>query len=92
MTVLQRVPEWNDQSHAGMNTWFSIMADRDLLFHPDDSPETIVSISDNSPVFTPEECKHIEHILDEMFDCYGNDVYEAALPVFLERLGIRYDS
>ncbi len=92
MNEATRVPEWADKSHAGMNSWFSIMADRGLLFHPDDPPDTIVSISDNIQVFTMEECNQINDILDDMFDHFGNDIYEAAIPVYQGCLGIRYDS
>mgnify|MGYP001565083895 FL=1 len=38
-----RIPDYSDKSIDGMLTWFSEMSVRDLLFHPDDAPETIIS-------------------------------------------------
>ena len=75
-----------------MLTWFSEMSVRGLLFHPDDSPEAIVSIATNEKFFTEDECKKLENILSNMFKQFSNDVYEAAYPIFMKCMGIRLDA
>jgi hypothetical protein len=47
MNNTSRIPDFSDKSFDGMLTWFSEMSLRNLIFHPDDMPESIVSITTN---------------------------------------------
>ena len=75
-----------------MLTWFSEMSVRDLIFHPDDAPETIVSITTDENIFTVEECQKLNKIISEMFSQFDDDVYEAAYPSFMKRMDIQLDA
>lgn len=85
-----RLPSFTELNLAGMNQWFSDMAELGLLFHPDDSPQDIVSIKTGQQLFTECECSEINRILDEMFSNFGDDVYEAAYIEFMKKLCIHH--
>ncbi len=86
-----RIPDLTDTTILGMQAWFSEMSARDLLFHPDDPPSDIFTIRTQKKTFTESECQKLEAIIGELFSRFGNDVYETALPVFVEKMGIRLD-
>ncbi len=86
-----RIPDFSNKSFDGMLTWFSEMSVRNLLFHPDDVPETIISTNTGEKVFAISECRKLEDILAAMFRQFGNNVYEAAYPAFMQRMGIQLD-
>lgn len=90
--ITSRIPSYTDKSFDGMLIWFAEISKRDLLFHPDDAPETIVSLSDGEKFFSVHECRLINNILDDMFSEFGDDVYEAAYPVYMKRMGIQLDA
>jgi hypothetical protein len=52
-----RISEFTNKSFDGMLTWFAEMSAEDLIFHPDDAPKTIVSITKGENIFTFDECK-----------------------------------
>ncbi len=87
-----RIPDFSDKTFDGMLIWFAEMSIRDLLFHPDDAPETIVSIATGERFFTASECEKLEMDITDMFSKFGENVYEAAYPVFMSRMGVRLDS
>jgi hypothetical protein len=87
-----RIPDFCNNSFDGMLAWFAEMSVRDLLFHPDDVPETIVSIETGEQFFTAEECQKLEGIISKMFDQFDDDVYEAAYPIFMKRMNIQLDA
>ncbi|MDP1709234.1 MAG: hypothetical protein Q8L89_09275 [Gammaproteobacteria bacterium] len=87
-----RIPDFSDKSFDGMLMWFSEMSVRDLLFHPDDAPETIISIATGEKFFTATECRNLESTLATMFRQFGSDVYEAAYPIFMKRMNIQLDA
>lgn len=87
-----RIPDYSDKSIDGMLTWFSEMSVRDLLFHPDDVPETIISTATGERFFTNSECQMLEDVLAAMFQQFGSSVYEAAYPAFMQRMGIQLDA
>lgn len=87
-----RIPDYSDKSIDGMLTWFSEMSVRDLLFHPDDAPETIISAATGERFFTIGECQMLEDVLAGMFKQFGSNVYEAAYPAFMQRMGIQLDA
>ncbi len=72
-----------------MLIWFASMSERELLFHPDDPPEDIFVISTGKQAFLPAESSKAGEILGEMFELHGDDVYEAAYPIFMKRMGIQ---
>lgn len=86
---MSRIPEYKNQTTAGMNAWFSEMFAKGLLFHPDDSPENIVSIKTGKQIFSFEETIEIKEILNVMFNKFEDEVYEAAYPCFMKSLGIQ---
>jgi hypothetical protein len=87
-----RVPEYSDHSFDGMLMWFAEMSIRELLFHPEDDPKEIINIDDGQPVFNEVECQQIGSILDSMFEQFGDEVCNAAYPVFMKRMGQRLDA
>ena len=87
-----RIPDFSDKSFDGMLIWFSEMSVQDLIFHPDDAPETIVSITTGENVFTVDECHKLDKILSEMFSKFGDEIYEAAYPSFMKRMDIQLDA
>jgi hypothetical protein len=87
-----RIPDFSNKSFDGMLTWFAEMAIRDLIFHPDDAPESIVSIATGEKTFTDDECQKLENTLSEMFNLFNDDVYEAAYPIFMKHIGVQLDA
>lgn len=55
-----RIPAYDCMNPNGMLIWFSEMALRDLLFHPEDAPESIIRVDDGSKTFTPTECAEVD--------------------------------
>ena len=92
MKNASRIPACQNYTFDGMLYWFAEMSVNDLLFHPDDDPADIVLIADNTPTFDKKEVRQLRKILDRMFVENGLDVYEAAYPVFMKRMGIQLDS
>jgi hypothetical protein len=70
----------------GVEIWFEQMAQRDLLFHPDDAPEAIVDVRNGERVFSDAECRDLRKKLRAMFEVLGDDIYDAAWPVFRRAL------
>lgn len=87
-----RIPEYSNKTFDGMLTWFAEMSVRELLFHPEDRPEDIVTIADGEPFFSDIECQQINIILGSMFEQFGDGVCDAAYPVFMKRMGQRLDA
>jgi hypothetical protein len=87
-----RIPECHDYTFDGMLQWFAAMSVNNFLFHPDDDPAEIVSISDSTATFSAEEVGQLRTILGRMFEQNGNSVYEAAYPAFMKRMGIQLDA
>lgn len=58
------------------------MQQKGLLFHPDDDPADIICIKSGGQLFTPREISQLRCLLENIFAQHGNDVYEAAYPVF----------
>lgn len=87
-----RIPNFAENTFDGMLLWFAEMSQRELLFHPDDSPDQIVNIRTGAPTFSSDECGEIESILSRMFDTFGNGVHEAAYPVFMRCFNGRLDA
>lgn len=84
-----RIPDYKNNNPAGMSLWFSEMLEKGLLFHPDDSPENIVSIKTGKEIFSYDETVKIKEILSFMFNSFEDEVYEAAYPCFMKSLGIQ---
>lgn len=86
-----RIPAFSDTTLDGVSIWFAEMSVRELLFHPDDPPDTIVG-DNGSSFFRARECEELNRIIDRMFDLYGDDMYEAACAVFLHSAGAMLDA
>jgi len=89
---ISRIPEYTDQSLDGILAWFATMSKRGLLFHPDDPAETIQDIATAKPIFSPGESGKAQDILDAMFHLHGDEVYEAAYPIFMKSMGLQLDA
>ena len=87
MNRISRIPEWTDRNFDGMLVWFSEMSVRGLLFHPDDDPSEIISITSGTRIFSDAEVTELRSTVAEMFEMNGNEVYEAGLPIFRAALG-----
>lgn len=89
---ISRIPDYSEHSFDGMLLWFATMSVRKLLFHPDDPAETIYNIATGEPTFSPTESRKANAILETMFNRFGDEVYEAAYPIFMKRMGIQLDA
>lgn len=87
-----RIPDLTENNFDGMLWWFAEMSKRELLFHPDDSPDQIVTIKTGEPTFSPDECRKLEAVLSRMFNEFGDEVHAAAYPVFMKAAGQRLDA
>ena len=82
-----RIPAYDSSIPDGMTAWFSAMAKRDLLFHPEDSAKDIILTSNGNPMFTPEESEVVDGILSKMFSEHGDMVLATCYPLFMEKAG-----
>jgi len=87
MNQCSRIPEWTAKNSDGMLIWFSEMAVRGLLFHPDDDPAEIISTKSGTRLFSDAEAIELRSTIGEMFAQKGDEVYEAGLPIFRAALG-----
>jgi len=87
-----RIPDYSDHSFGGMLLWFASMSEVDLLFHPDDPADQIFDITSGEPTFSFAESQKANEILATMFSQFGDKVYEAAYPIFMNRMGIQLDA
>ena len=92
MIATNRIPAVRDFSVNGMTAWFAELDARDLLFHPDDLPETLVSLESGQPYFNPIEVAALTSTIDRLFALHGDEVYEAAYPLVMARMGIEADA
>ena len=88
MTTMYLPPVLRDTTAESMVSWFAAMAERGLLFHPDDDPVQVVRLRDGKPLFSAEESMLVSEVLDALFDAHGELVYQAALPYFMDSLGL----
>lgn len=79
---MNRIPAYDATNADGMLIWFAEMAQRDLLFHPDDNPQSIVRVKDGAREFAHSESTALRDILASMFAEHGDKVYNSAYPIF----------
>jgi hypothetical protein len=77
-----RIPDPVNSSFFAMNRWFSKMHASGLLFHPEDRAEDIIEIASGKPIFSSEECRELDKIIDAMFEKHGEQVCEVAYKYF----------
>ncbi|TXI89386.1 MAG: hypothetical protein E6Q40_02365 [Cupriavidus sp.] len=82
-----RVPAHDRSNPDGMAIWFAAMSRRSLLFHPEESPASIIEVASGNPLFTDAECKEVGDILESMFAEHGSHVNEACYPIFMRACG-----
>lgn len=87
MTTKSRVPAVPNTSRFALEHWFNKLYLNDLLFHPDDSPESIVCVATGEATFTPQECEILNAGLDVLFEHHGDAVYEVALRYTYKAIG-----
>lgn len=88
MPGVTSIPAVHSETLEGMDAWCREMADRGLLLHPDDPPETIEHIDTRARLFTEVECRELERIFDRFLERHGNALYDACLKHTQRRLGI----
>lgn len=89
---ISRIPDFANRSREGMSRWFSEMALRGLLFHPEDRPRDIINLETHKRTFTRGECVKLDGIMADMFERFGDGVCAAAYPVFMKQMGLRADT
>ena len=92
MNVANRIPACKEFTFDGMLNWFAEMSDKELLFHPDEDPAEMIRIADNSPLFNEKEVRQLRRTINRMFVENGDEVYEAAYPIFMKRMKIQLDA
>lgn len=93
MQTQSRIPKLNEITFDGALMWFSEMQCQNLLFHPEDDPAEIITISDGTRVFSPQEATELRFILDELETGIGHEqVIEAAYPIFMKACGVQLDA
>lgn len=88
MNTRARIPAVPGKSYFALLRWFGTLYASDLLFHPDDRAEEIVSIKTGEPTFTPEECGVLNASLEILFEHHGDKVYDVALCYAQRAMGI----
>lgn len=68
MSDINRIPLLRDDGKESMDKWFFDIAEAVLIFHPEDSADSIVMISDGAPFFSLEEAESAQRILDEPYE------------------------
>jgi len=92
MKTTSRIPALRDTSFDGMLTWFAKLSIRGLLFHVDDDPAEIIDASTGKRTFSDEEAATLRIMIVRLFRKHGDDVYEAAYPIFMNAAGMRLDA
>ncbi len=83
MQAISRIPVLQGQTFAAAQQWFAAMQKAELLFHPDDDPQDIVTIEMNKHVFTAIEVTSVQAVMEQLFEYLGDDVYEACYAVVM---------
>lgn len=84
MQAISRIPALQEQTFAAAQQWFATMQKAELLFHPDDDPQDIVTVATNKQVFTAGEVTAVRAIMAQLFEYLGDDVYEACYAVVMD--------
>jgi len=93
MQTMSRIPKLRDVSFDGALMWFSEMQCQSLLFHPEDDPAEIISISDGTRFFSDNEVTELKFLLGELDVSLGHEkMIDAAYPVFMNACGIQLDA
>ena len=93
MQIETRIPKLSEVSFDGALMWFSEMQSDDLLFHPEDDPDSIYQIADNKKAFSTTEVGELRFVLGEIEAGIGHDtMIKAAYPVFMSAMGIQLDA
>lgn len=92
MKTQSRIPKLSSTNFDGALLWFSEMQTRGLIFHPDDDPDEIVNICDWQKKFSESEVFELRFLINELFNTLGDDVYEAAYPIFMKAIGQHLDA
>lgn len=83
MQAISRIPVLQGQTFAAAQQWFAAMQKAELLFHPDDDPQDIITIATNKRVFTAVEVTAVRTVMEQLFEVLGDDVYDACYPLVM---------
>lgn len=89
MQTTARIPSLPNLSYFAMNRWFYKMQQAGLLYHPDEQAENILDIKTGAPMFDPAECDVLDSLMDQMFECHGDKVYEVCLKHVHKAMGFK---
>lgn len=79
MCTDQRIPDFPELTFCGLRRWCRQMHEADLLYHPDESAETIVRTDTGEARFTADECVQLNAAVDSLFASHGDLVYTVGL-------------
>jgi len=92
MHAQSRIPKLRDTTFDSALLWFSEMQCGKLLFHPEDDPADIITITNGERTFSDSEVQELRFLLDELDENLGHDrVIEAAYPIFMTAFGEHLD-
>lgn len=84
---VNRIPNFANKTQGGMKRWFTEMAIRGLIFHPEEKPSDIVSATTGRPFFNSPECSKLDAIMAEMRERFGEEMIETVYPIFMKAAG-----
>lgn len=87
MIADKEVPAWMDKTEEGLRAWWWQMAAQGLAFHPDDPPESIVTVEEGETLFDASACLKLKGLLAEMLRLHGDKVYETGHTALMECMG-----
>ena len=87
MVTAKEIPAWTDRTEKGLRDWWRQMTAKGLAFHPDDLPETIVTVQEGAALFDYSACQILRGLIGEMLLLYGDRVYDAGHEALMESLG-----
>lgn len=87
MITDKEVPVWIDKTEEGLRSWWREMATQGLAFHPDDLPESIVTVEEGVALFDASPCLKLKGLLAEMLRLHGDKVYETGHAALMECMG-----
>lgn len=81
-----RLPAFHPHTFEDMSLWFRCLYFSGLLYHPDDPADAIVHIDSEVRLFSDPEARTLNQTITQMFERFGDAVYEAAYPCFHHHL------
>ena len=87
MIAGKEIPAWTDRTEDGLRAWWQDMVAQGLAFHPDDAPESIVTVEEGEALFDASACLKLKGLLAEMRLIHGDKVYQCGHEALMESMG-----